>query len=118
LSIHNFNRLEVWQRARKLCKTIYEVTSIFPKSEQFGLTSQIRRASISIASNIAEGSGRNSKKEFTHFLSISNGSAFEVETQIYISRDLNYIDKETEESIIEELQIIQKMLNKLIVYYS
>ncbi len=116
--MHNFNKLEVWQRARNLCKSIYNVSSNYPKSEQFGLTSQIRRASVSIVSNIAEGPGRNSKKEFAYFLNISNGSAFEVETQIYISKDLNYIDEETEKTLVDELHIIQKMLSKLIAFYS
>lgn len=116
--MHYFNKLEVWQRARNLCKSIYKVTNTFPKSEQFGLTNQIRRASVSIASNIAEGSGRNSKKEFVHFLSVSNGSACEVETQIYIAKDLNFIDELTEKSLISETQTIQKMLRKLIEFNS
>jgi four helix bundle protein len=116
--MHYFHKLEVWQRARKLCKSIYSITKTYPKSEMFGLSSQIQRASVSIVSNIAEGAGRMSNKEFVHFLSISNGSAFELETQVYLSKDLEYINDETEKALVEELQIIQKMLYKLIQAYS
>ena len=116
--MHHFNKLEVWQRARKLCKSVYKITENYPSSERFGLTSQIQRASVSIASNIAEGAGRSSKKEFLHFLSISNGSAYELETQVYISKDLEYISEEKEKELVEELHIIQKMLYKLMQSYS
>ncbi len=116
--MHYFNKLEVWQRARKLCKSVYNITENYPTSERFGLTSQIQRAAVSIASNIAEGAGRLSKKEFLHFLSISNGSAYELETQVYISKDLEYISEEKEKELVEELHIIQKMLYKLMQSYS
>lgn len=116
--MHYFNKLEVWQRSRRLCKSIYEITKCFPNSERFGLTSQVQRAVVSISSNIAEGAGRNSNKEFVQFLSISNGSAYELETQIYIARDLAYITEEVEINTINELHVIQKMLNKLIKAYS
>lgn len=111
--MHNFKNLIVWQKSRALCKDIYKLTSKFPKHENFGLISQMQRCSISISSNIAEGSGRFSRNEFIHFLNISNGSAFELESQIYLSRDLNYISEEEEKKLINEVQIIQKMLYKL-----
>lgn len=95
-----------------LVKEIYALTSAFPENEKFGLTSQMRRASISIPSNIAEGWGRLSRKNYIQFLRISRGSLFELETQVLITKELNYInDSELIESLITE---ISKMLNSLI----
>lgn len=82
--------LKVWQKGIELVKSIYEITKSFPANEQFGLTSQMRRTAVSIPSNIAEGCGRNSNKELTHFLYIALGSAAELETQLIISHDLNF----------------------------
>lgn len=112
--MNQFNKLEVWQRARLFCKHIYIVTAEFPASQKFGLATQMQRSAVSIPSNIAEGTGRKSKNEFLYFLNISNGSAFELETQINISRDLNYISEEKEKELIGDLHIIQKMLYRLI----
>jgi four helix bundle protein len=84
--------LDVWQKAVDFTVEIYRVTESFPKDERFGLTSQIRRASVSIAANIAEGAGRKSTKEFLKFLSIAQGSASEVETEIVIAHRLSYLD--------------------------
>ena len=114
LIMNQFNKLEVWIRARALCKQIYLVTKNYPSSEKFGLINQMQRAVISIPSNIAEGSGRKSKNEFIHFLNISTGSAFELETQINISKDLEYITEEVEIDLLDKLHIIQKMLYNLI----
>ena len=88
---HKFKELQIWKRSRLFCSKIYAVTSKFPDSEKFGLTNQLRRASVSIPSNIAEGSSRNSNKDFARFLQISIGSAYEIETQLLISADLNFI---------------------------
>jgi len=82
--MHNFKDLKVWQKSMDLAIDIYKATSLFPRDEKFGLVSQIKRCSVSIPSNIAEGSGRGSDKEFNHFLNISQGSAFELETQLII----------------------------------
>ncbi len=112
--MNQFHKLEVWQRAKDLCKKIYIVTDNFPTSQKYGLVSQMQRAAISIPSNIAEGSGRKTKNEFVYFLNISNGSSFELETQINISKDLEYISDEKEKELIKEIHIIQKMLYKLI----
>lgn len=112
--MHYFNKLEVWQKARTLCKQIYVITRAFPSYEKYGLASQMRRSVISISSNIAEGAGRNTKNDFIHFLNISTGSAFELETQIYVSKDLEYITEEKESELIAEIQSIQKMLYRLI----
>ena len=91
--VFSFEKLEVWQEAKEFSKMIYEITSNFPDTEKFGLTSQLRRASISIASNIAEGFERNTDKEFIYFLYIAKASAGEVRSQIYLAFDLNYITK-------------------------
>ncbi len=110
--LKSYRELIVWQKAMVLVKEIYQLTSSFPDDEKFGLISQMRRAAISIPSNIAEGWGRLSRKNYIQFLRISRGSLFELETQILIIKDLKYINdsKEIEDLITE----ISKMLNSLI----
>lgn len=88
---------------------VYRATSKFPKEEIYGLTSQIKRSAISIPSNISEGAGRNSNKEFIHFLGIANGSSYELQTQLIISNKLNLITDETLESLLKPIEEIQKM---------
>ena len=112
--MHNFKELNVWQNSVDLATEIYQMTKVYPKSEIYGLTSQIRRCSISISSNIAEGAGRSGKKEFKYFLNIAYGSSFELETQLIISKNLNYVDHEKFEFLNEKIVEIQKMLYKLI----
>ncbi|MFA6400147.1 MAG: four helix bundle protein [Salinivirgaceae bacterium] len=108
--MHNFRELIVWQKARSLHKDIYNLTRRFPKEELFGLTSQLRRSSQSIPSNIAEGCGRNSDKDLCRFLDMANGSAFELETQLILSFDVDLIT-EIELTLYEErVKEIQKML--------
>ncbi len=92
-AMNKFKELIVWQKSRLLVKQIYEMTANFPDEEKYGLISQIRRASISIPSNIAEGCGKNSDKEFIRFLEIANSSCYEIETQIIISQDLGFMNK-------------------------
>jgi len=106
--------LKVWQKGIELVKVIYSVTNDFPKAEQFGLTSQIRRCSVSIPSNIAEGCGRHSDKELIHFLYITLGSASELETQIIISQELGFLEKEISEIIQALILEIIKMTSSLI----
>lgn len=96
-----------------LATAVYKATANFPKEEMYGLTSQIRRSAVSVPSNIAEGAGRSSKKEFGHFLSISNGSSYELQTQLIISNKLNFINDETIESLLKEIDEIQKMTYNL-----
>jgi four helix bundle protein len=111
-SIKSYKELIVWQKSMTLVKELYEITQHFPSKEQFGLTSQMRRASVSIPSNIAEGWGRLSRKNYIQFLRISRGSLFELETQILITKELKYIkDSEAIKGLIIE---ISKMLNSLI----
>lgn len=108
--MNRYKNLTVWKRAVALATKIYTKTSSFPKEEKFGLISQLRRCVVSISSNIAEGAGRNSKKEFQHFLSIAYGSACELETQMIIAQNLNFIDRSANEVILNEINEIQKMI--------
>ncbi len=110
--MHRFKELEIWKRSRLFCSKIHELTSQFPESEKFGLTNQLRRASVSIPSNIAEGSSRNSNKDFSRFLQITLGSAYEIETQLLIASDLNFITVNELENITSELEQIIKMVSK------
>jgi four helix bundle protein len=106
--------LEVWKKSITLVTDIYGITKIFPKEELYGLTNQIRRAAISIPSNIAEGASRYYKKEFIQFLYISLGSTSEIETQLIISRNLEYISTDTYDSIIRKNSEIRYMVLGLI----
>jgi len=82
--LHNYKELEIWKEGLELAKLVYEITQDFPKEEIYGLTSQLRRCVIYISSNIAEGSGRDSTKDFNHFIAITTGSSFELETQLIL----------------------------------
>ena len=108
--------LDAWKLSFDLVKEIYLITKKFPKEEIFGISNQMRRASVSIPSNIAEGAARNSKKEFKQFLYISLGSLSELETQILISVELNFITKETD--LINRIIEIRKRILGLIKYLS
>jgi len=112
--MHHFKELNVWQKSTQLATNIYDLTTQYPKQETYGLTSQIRRCTISISSNIAEGAGRFSKKEFRHFLNIAYGSSFELETQLIISKNLKYVDDDSFETLNNKITDVQKMLYKLI----
>ena len=100
--MRKYQNLEVWQLAMELVEVIYKMTSQFPADEKFGLTSQMRRASVSIPSNIAEGHGRNSDKEFFRFLNIARGSLYELETQLEIARRINIFEPSKNEFIVIE----------------
>ena len=110
--MHRYKELEIWKKSRLFCSQIYEITSKFPSDEKFGLTNQLRRASVSIPSNIAEGSSRSSNKDFSRFLEIAIGSGYEVETQLLIASDLEFINASELEAIIKELNEIIKMISK------
>lgn len=115
-TVRSFEELTIWQEARKFTIRMYTLSKRFPKEELYGLTSQIRRASVSIMSNIAEGFNRRSTKEFINFLIISRASISEVQNDLYISLDLNYINKEDFETIYNHAQKISMSINKLITY--
>lgn len=108
--MHNFKELIVWKEAMKLAKATYIASANFPQDERFGLTSQIRRSAVSVPSNIAEGSGRNSDKEFLNFLSISAGSSYELETQLLLSIDLGFVTEEQVQEPLANVTVVQKML--------
>lgn len=111
--MHRFKELEVWKQSREFCSDIYAVTSSFPEAEKFGLTNQLRRAAVSIPSNIAEGASRTSNKDFSRFLEIAIGSAYEIETQLLIASDLGFINPANLEIYILKLDAIVKMASRL-----
>lgn len=115
-TIKSFEELPVWQDARKFTNKIYKLTNKFPKEELYGLTSQIRRATVSIMSNIAEGFDRRSDKELSNFLSMSRGSSSEVQNDLYIALDLRYISKEEFKETYQEAKKIAKQINGLMTY--
>jgi four helix bundle protein len=108
--MHNFKELKIWQKGRKFVKDIYILTRKFPKEELFVLTTQMRRAAISIPSNIAEGAGRGTDKDFSRFIDIATGSSYELESLIYAGYDLEYYSEEKMDIYLEKIQEIQKML--------
>ena len=111
--MHNFKELRIWQQAMEIALKVYEVTAKFPDRERFGLISQINRAAVSILSNIAEGAGRGTDKDFCNFLRIALGSSFELETQLILAHQLGYISQETFDLLSRLLSEEQKMINTL-----
>ncbi|MGB5821731.1 MAG: four helix bundle protein [Saonia sp.] len=107
--MHKVDDLKIWQKSIELVKSIYQLVSELPSDEKYGLISQIKRSAISIPSNIAEGAGRNSNKEFKHFLSIANGSAFELHTQLILVIELNLYNESEVQKLISKCVEIQKM---------
>lgn len=113
MKIYSFEKLNVWQESIKLIKNIYKITNDFPKEEKFGLVSQLRRASVSIASNLAEGTSRKTQKDKAHFTTIAFSSAMEVLNQLIISKELNLISKNDYILARQKLEKITNMLNSL-----
>jgi len=107
--MHKIEELKIWKKSIKLTMLVYQLISALPSDEKYGLTSQIKRSSVSIPSNIAEGAGRNSNKEFKHFLSIANGSAYELHTQLILTIELGLISKDKVQPVIDLIVEIQKM---------
>ena len=112
--MHNFRNLNIWKNGIELVKEIYKVSLLLPDEEKFGLTSQIRRAAVSVPSNIAEGSSRNSEVEYKRFLEIAMGSLFEIETLLIIILELSLIEEEKVKPLFDKVQSEQKMINNLI----
>ena len=112
--MHNFRKLNIWLDAIVLAKEVYKVTSNYPKEEKFGLVSQINRCSVSVPSNIAEGSSRSSNKEFTYFIKVALGSLFELETQLILSNEFGILDSQDLDKLIEKIIKLQKMLTKFL----
>ncbi|MCB0727210.1 MAG: four helix bundle protein [Ignavibacteriae bacterium] len=112
--MHDYKKLRLWQQSIELVKEIYKLTKNFPSEEKFGLTNQIRRSAVSVPSNIAEGAGRNTKGEFKNFLGVANGSLFELETQLIISKDMNYLKDYNLNLLLPKIDMLQKMIYNLI----
>ena len=113
MSLLHYRELIAWQKSMALVTRVYALSKGFPNDERFGLTSQIRRAAVSVPSNIAEGQGRDSTKEFIHHLSIAYGSLMEVETQILIGRDLGYLENEAVSALLTESAEAGRIINGL-----
>ena len=112
--MRDFHNYKIWSKGHQIALSIYKKTKSFPNEELFGLTSQIRKASMSIPFNIAEGCGRKSDAEFAHFLNIAAGSASEVEEELLMSFDLGFLDKESYQLLDNDVKEIKAMLSKLI----
>jgi four helix bundle protein len=115
-TIKSFEELIIWQESRKFANYIYKLTKKFPKEELYSLTSQMRRATVSVMSNIAEGFDRRTTKEFISFLVIARASISEVQNDLYLSLDLNYINNEDFKTYYNHAQKIGKLINGLITY--
>jgi len=112
--VRDFRELKVWSKAHSLALSTYALTASFPRSERFGLTDQMRRACASIATNIAEGCGREGEAELRHFLSIARGSASELEYHLLLARDLNYLPPTEHERLSNEVTQLKRMLTVFI----
>lgn len=112
--MHNYKELMVWRKSISLVKRVYEITQDFPNEEKFGLISQMRRSAVSIPSNIAEGCGRDTNKQTSYFFEVAFGSSCELETQLIISKELNFIVVEKYDQIIFDLDEIQKMTRSFV----
>ncbi|TWJ02294.1 four helix bundle protein [Mucilaginibacter frigoritolerans] len=107
--MHNLRELKIWNKAIDLTVDVYKATADFPADERFGLLSQSRRSAVSIPSKIAEGAGRNSNKEFSNFLGISNGSSYELQTQLIIANKLNLLNDDLLDDLLKQIDELQKM---------
>ncbi len=110
----SYRELLVWQKAKTLAVSVYRSTEKFPRTEIYGLTSQARRAAVSVASNIAEGQSRLTSGEFRHFLGQARGSLLEVDTQLAIALDLDYLDQNEQQTLAREIYQVLGLLNRLI----
>lgn len=114
---NSYIELNVWKESRILVKEVYPILQQFPKDEQFGITSQLKRAVVSVPSNIAEGVGRNTTKDSLHFFYVSRGSLYELETQLYLCFDLNFISESQLKTILEQILVVKKLLAGFINYH-
>ena len=116
--MHDFQKLIIWQKSMNITEDVYRLSAGFPKDEKFGLTSQIRRSAVSVPSNIAEGAGRNSDKDFRQFLGISSGSSNELLTQLLLSSRLGLVSEQKVLPILNQLVEVQKINYSLIKKFS
>jgi len=110
MGMHNFRKLKIWQRAMDLAESIYILTECFPREEKFGLSSQLKRCAVSVPSNISEGAGRGTNRQFRHFLEMSMGSCNEIQTQVELSFRFKYIDRQALDNIMDEAIQIYRMI--------
>ena len=110
--MHRFKDLEIWKLSREFCRDIYQVTLDFPEGEKFGLVNQLRRSSVSVPSNIAEGASGRSSRDFDRFLEIATGSCYEIETHLLIANDLGFLKDEKINILQMKLTSIIKMISK------
>ena len=113
-----YTDLDVWIESRKLVRIIYDLTKSFPKEEVYGLISQMRRSTISVPSNIAEGCGRRTSADTIQFLHVARGSLYELETQLFLALDQEYMDESNFEVVLNQIKTCKKLLNGFINYYS
>lgn len=113
-----YTDLDIWIESRRMVKIVYDLTKSYPKEEMYGLTNQMRRSAISVPSNIAEGCGRRSSGETVHFLHIARGSLYELETQLYLALDQEYMGQTNFEIVLNQIKTCKKLLNGFINYYS
>lgn len=114
MTIRSYQDLDVWKKSREIVKDVYSLSEDFPKNEMYGLANQMRRAAVSVPSNIAEGKCRSSRKEYIYHLKVASGSLAELETQCFIACDLRYIDEKTLAAILEKSAEVGRMLNGLL----
>ena len=112
--MRDFRKLKIWERAHRITLSTYRLTKNFPKDELYGLTSQMRRSSASVPTNIAEGCGRNSQAEFVYFLTLAMGSSSELDYQLILAHDLGYVDEKTFLELTSDLSGMRRMLNTFI----
>lgn len=112
--VKSYKELHVWNKAMQLSLSVYRATALFPREELYGLTSQVRRAAVSIPSNIAEGYGRNTRKDYKQFLAIARGPTLELQTQLLIALDLGYWDQATHRQLEDLSNEVSKMLHSLL----
>ncbi|WP_210149253.1 four helix bundle protein [Chryseobacterium scophthalmum] len=108
--MHNIKKLKIWSESINLCVDVYKALTNMPNDEKYGLSSQIKRAAVSISSNIAEGAGRERGKEFYYFLNIAYGSSYELQTQLIICEKLSFISEEVNQPLLDKLDEVQKMI--------
>ena len=112
--MRDYRRLKVWEKAHQFVLDLYRATRAFPTEERFGLTRELRRSAVSVPSNVAEGSGRGTDRDYARFLSIAAGSASEADYQILLARDLGYLDERTHAQLDAQVQEIKRMLNSFV----
>lgn len=110
MGMHNFRELKIWQRSMDLAEVIYKLTESFPREEKYGMSSQLQRCAVSVPSNISEGAGRGTNKQFKYFLEMSMGSCNEIQTQVELSFRFKYITKEVLNEVVSETFQIYKMI--------